>query len=178
VGIIKPWRQQCNKSHPSRGFKPTLLMKYVILRMHRGCRLGTKGFPPVKRIFPKSPTATDHSSLHQRKEIHKCLSNMSFSFDIDIHATGPHQATEPDRCKNNRSIGTAPAIFPHTPTTKHTRTTHRSTHRLTVAPEREGVVPLPRLAAAGRRLVVAVALAETARLLAGGGEAAGFAVLL
>lgn len=66
----------------------------------------------------------------------------------------------------------------HTPTTKHPRTTHRSTHRLTVAPEREGVVPLPRLAAAGRRLVVAVALAETARLLAGGGEAAGFAVLV
>ena len=66
---------------------------------------------------------------------------------------------------------------PHT-TTKHPRTTHRSTHRLTVAPEREGVVPLPRLAAAGRRLVVAVALAETARLLAGSGEAAGLAVLL
>ena len=63
-------------------------------------------------------------------------------------------------------------------TTEHPRTTHRSTHRLTVTPEREGVVPLPRLAAAGRRLVVAVALAETARLLAGGGEAAGFAVLL
>ena len=66
----------------------------------------------------------------------------------------------------------------HTTTTKHPSTTHCSTHRLTVAPEREGVVPLPRLAAAGRRLVVAVALAETARLLAGGGEAAGFAVLL
>lgn len=94
---------------------------------------------------------------------------------------GLHQATEPDRCKNNQSIGTAPANFAHThphTTTKHPRTTHRSTHRLTVTPEREGVVPLPRLAAAGRRLVVAVALAETARLLASGGEAAGFAVLL
>lgn len=66
----------------------------------------------------------------------------------------------------------------HPHTTEHPRTTHRSTHRLTVTPEREGVVPLPRLAAAGRRLVVAVALAETARLLASGGEAAGFAVLL
>ena len=92
---------------------------------------------------------------------------------------GPHQATEPDRCNNNQSTGTAPANFAHTPTTtKHPRMTHRSTHHSTVAPEREGVVPLPRLAAASRRLVVAVALAETARLLAGGGEAAGFTVLL
>jgi len=39
-------------------------------------------------------------------------------------------------------------------------------------------VPLPRLSAAGLCLVVSVALVETARLLASGGEAAAFAVLV
>lgn len=49
---------------------------------------------------------------------------------------------------------------------------------LAVAPQGQGVVPLPGLPAAGRGLVVTVALVETARLLAGGGEAAGLAVLV
>lgn len=49
---------------------------------------------------------------------------------------------------------------------------------LSVAPEREGVVPLPGLSAASLGLVVAVALVETTGLLAGGGEAAGLAVLV
>ena len=39
-------------------------------------------------------------------------------------------------------------------------------------------MPLPGLPPAGSGLVVAVALAQTARLLAGGGEAAGLAVLV
>ena len=39
-------------------------------------------------------------------------------------------------------------------------------------------MPLPGLPPAGSRLVVAVALAQTARLLAGGGEAAGLTVLV
>jgi hypothetical protein len=38
-------------------------------------------------------------------------------------------------------------------------------------------VSLPRLSPSCRRLGVAVSLAETTRLLAGGGEAAGFTVL-
>lgn len=50
--------------------------------------------------------------------------------------------------------------------------------RLPVAPEREGVVALPGLSAAGLGLAVAVALVETAGLLAGGGEATGLAVLV
>jgi len=53
-----------------------------------------------------------------------------------------------------------------------------SSLRLSVAPEREGVVSLPGLSAASLGLVVAVALVETARLLAGGGETAGLAVLV
>lgn len=50
--------------------------------------------------------------------------------------------------------------------------------RLSVAPQGQGVVLLPGLATAGLGLGVAVALVETARLLAGGGEAAGLAVLV
>ena len=50
--------------------------------------------------------------------------------------------------------------------------------RLSVAPELEGVLPLPGLPPAGARVVVAVALVEAARLLAGGREAAGLAVLV
>jgi hypothetical protein len=50
--------------------------------------------------------------------------------------------------------------------------------RLSVAPERQGVVALPGLSAASLGLVVAVALVETAGLLAGGGEATGLAVLV
>ena len=52
-----------------------------------------------------------------------------------------------------------------------------STH-LAVTPEGEGVVPLPGLPPAGCRLVVAVSLAQTTALLAGGGKATGLAVLV
>lgn len=52
-----------------------------------------------------------------------------------------------------------------------------STH-LPVAPEGEGVVPLPGLPPAGGGLVVSVSLAKTTALLAGGGEAAALAVLV
>jgi hypothetical protein len=51
-------------------------------------------------------------------------------------------------------------------------------NRLSVTPERQGVVALPGLSAASLGLVVAVALVETAGLLAGGCEAAGLAVLV
>ncbi len=50
--------------------------------------------------------------------------------------------------------------------------------RLSVAPEGQGVVAEPGLPATGTGLVVAVALVETAGLLAGGGEATGLAVLV
>ena len=53
-----------------------------------------------------------------------------------------------------------------------------SSRRLPVAPEGEGVVPLPGLPAAGSGLVVLVTTSETTRLLAGGGEATGLAVLV
>jgi len=49
---------------------------------------------------------------------------------------------------------------------------------LPVAPQGEGVVTLPGLAAAGLGLGVAVALVETTRLLAGGGETTSLAVLV
>lgn len=52
-----------------------------------------------------------------------------------------------------------------------------STH-LAVAPEGQGVVPLPRLPPAGSRLVVSVSLAETTALLARGRESAALAVLV
>lgn len=52
-----------------------------------------------------------------------------------------------------------------------------STH-LAVAPERQGVVPLPGLPPASSGLVVTVTLAETTALLAGGGETAALAVLV
>lgn len=50
--------------------------------------------------------------------------------------------------------------------------------RLSVAPQGQGVVLLPGLSAAGLGLGVAVALVETPRLLAGGGETASLAVLV
>lgn len=50
--------------------------------------------------------------------------------------------------------------------------------RLSVSPERQGVVTLPGLSATGSGLVVAVALVETTRLLASSSEAAGLAVLV
>lgn len=53
-----------------------------------------------------------------------------------------------------------------------------SSTRLSVAPEREGVVPLPGLSAASLGLVVAVALVETTGLLASGGETTRLAVLV
>lgn len=53
-----------------------------------------------------------------------------------------------------------------------------SARRLSVTPQRSGVVAQPGLSAASLGLVVAVALVETAGLLAGGGEATGLAVLV
>lgn len=58
------------------------------------------------------------------------------------------------------------------------RSTAPTAPRLTVAPELEGVLPLPGLPPAAAGVVVAVALVETARLLAGGGEATSLAVLV
>lgn len=52
-----------------------------------------------------------------------------------------------------------------------------STH-LAVAPEGEGVVPLPGLPPAGSSVVVLVATSETAGLLASGGETTALAVLV
>lgn len=49
---------------------------------------------------------------------------------------------------------------------------------LSVAPEGEGVVPLPGLPPAGSGLVVSVSLAETTALLASGGETTALAVLV
>lgn len=49
---------------------------------------------------------------------------------------------------------------------------------LPVAPEGEGVVPLPGLPPAGSGLVVSVSLAKTTALLASGGEATALAVLV
>jgi hypothetical protein len=46
-----------------------------------------------------------------------------------------------------------------------------------VSPKRKSVVTLPSLSATSRGLIVAVALVETSRLLAGGGETTGLAVL-
>ena len=48
---------------------------------------------------------------------------------------------------------------------------------LTVTPVALGVVELPGVAAAGLGVVVAVALVDTTRLLAGSSETTGFAVL-
>ena len=61
---------------------------------------------------------------------------------------------------------------------EQTREEREGRTRLSVAPEGEGVVALPGLSATGTGLVVAVALVETTGLLAGGGEAAGLAVLV
>jgi hypothetical protein len=58
--------------------------------------------------------------------------------------------------------------------TKHLTT---SVH-LAVAPEREGVVPLPRLPPASSGLVVSVSLAQATALLAGSGETTALAVLV
>lgn len=57
-------------------------------------------------------------------------------------------------------------------------TSATSSTRLSVAPQGEGVVSLPGLSAASTGLVVAVALVEATRLLAGGGETAALAVLV
>ena len=54
---------------------------------------------------------------------------------------------------------------------------HLSTS-LAVAPEREGVLLLPGLSAAGAGVVVLVALVDTTGLLAGGGETTSLAVLV
>lgn len=75
--------------------------------------------------------------------------------------------------------------FPPTPREKNTfhnsaaaRSSAPMAPRLSVAPELEGVLPLPGLPPAAARVVVAVALVEAAGLLAGGREAAGLAVLV
>lgn len=71
----------------------------------------------------------------------------------------------------------------HSLCTKETTTrpcTIRATHlaHLTVAPEGEGVVPLPCLPATSSRLVVRVTLSETTALLARSRESAALAVLV
>jgi hypothetical protein len=58
------------------------------------------------------------------------------------------------------------------------RLTRTVTSHLSVTLEVEGVVALPGLPPSGCGLVVGVTLAEAARLLAGGGEAAGLTVLV
>ena len=63
------------------------------------------------------------------------------------------------------------------PRTSPTILATRSTH-LAVAPEGEGVVPLPGLPPASSGVVVLVSTAETTRLLAGGGETTALAVLV
>lgn len=63
------------------------------------------------------------------------------------------------------------------PRTSPTILATRSTH-LAVAPEGEGVVPLPGLPPSSSRLVVGVTLAETTALLAGSGKTAALAVLV
>lgn len=64
------------------------------------------------------------------------------------------------------------------PQKQPSRAAPSGTSRLAVAPQGQGVVLLPGLSAAGLCLGVAVALVETAGLLAGGGETAGLAVLV
>lgn len=64
-----------------------------------------------------------------------------------------------------------------TSTRRSTTQTTLSTH-LAVAPEGEGVVPLPGLPPAGRGVVVLVSTAETTALLASGGETTALAVLV
>lgn len=59
-----------------------------------------------------------------------------------------------------------------------TTSTPAGARRLSVAPEREGVLSLPGLSATGRGVVVAVALVDTTVVLAGGGKATEFAVLV
>ena len=57
-------------------------------------------------------------------------------------------------------------------------TTCSVTVHLTVAPEGEGVLPLPGLPPAGSGVVVLVSTTETTALLAGGGKTAALAVLV
>lgn len=52
------------------------------------------------------------------------------------------------------------------------------TSRLSVSPERQGVVSLPGLSATSGGMVVSVSLSKTTRFLAGAGEASGFSVLV
>jgi hypothetical protein len=59
-----------------------------------------------------------------------------------------------------------------------TAATASTSTRLSVTPEREGVVSLPGLSATSLGLVVAVTLVETTGLLASGSETAGLAVLV
>lgn len=49
---------------------------------------------------------------------------------------------------------------------------------MSVSPEGQGVLAFPGLSAAGLGVVVLVALVDTSALLAGGGEATAFAVLV
>lgn len=59
-----------------------------------------------------------------------------------------------------------------------TPATTEKSGRLPVSPQGQGVVTLPGLSATGLGLVVATTLVEATRLLAGGGEATGLAVLV
>lgn len=67
---------------------------------------------------------------------------------------------------------------PPNPSHVHPHRCHEKHHHLSVSLQVERVVPLPRLPPACRRLGVRVTLAETARLLAGGRQASGLAVLV
>ena len=67
--------------------------------------------------------------------------------------------------------------LPRTPLTT-TTSTPRWARRLSVAPERQGVLSLPGLSATGRGVVVTVTLVDTTVVLAGGGQATEFAVLV
>lgn len=76
------------------------------------------------------------------------------------------------RSHNNEKRRSAP----RTPSTN--TSTPSWARRLSVAPEGESVLSLPGLSAASRGVVVTVALVDTTVVLAGGGEATEFAVLV
>lgn len=82
------------------------------------------------------------------------------------------------RSTSSSSNATTTTTLTPQPSSTSPTTSPAPSARLSVTLEVEGVVTLPGLSPAGSRVVVAVALAETTRLLAGGGEAAGLAVLV
>ena len=101
-------------------------------------------------------------------------------------APSTEQPAEPREEAPTAAAGAATTSCTTTATTSRTRSRVRAptrggeqgARRLSVAPQGQGVVALPGLSAASLGLVVPVALVEAAGLLAGGGEAAGLAVLV